>query len=1373
MLPFFCFSKSTPCSPLFEAIYHPNQVPVMIFTEPERKSHAYASKALIVVLSLFFTQPIFAQRDRQPKTNEVFLKKNGLELAKSMKKEKERAWDLAKKKGWPTFQLTKQGRIIRLVGVDDQGLPLYDATDNEVAAGTTNANKLYTGGGLGLSLSGSTIPNNKIAIWDGGAVLATHQEFATGRVIVKNATSLSSHSTHVAGTIAASGVYSSAKGMAYGLPNLLTYDFDGDNAEMSTNAPNLILSNHSYGVVAGWGKNSDKSDRWEFRGNWGDNEDYKFGYYDSKAQTWDDLCYNAPYYLPVKSAGNYRNDNGPAVGAAYYRYNTSGTMVSAGNRPAGMSSNDGYGIIGTYGNAKNILTVGAVNGLKYGSSSPSDVVMSSFSAWGPTDDGRIKPDLVADGVGLISTTSTGTANYATSSGTSMSAPNATGTMVLLQELYNQKYSAFMRSATLKGLVLGTTSEAGTALGPDYIFGWGLLNAEKAAKAILNNNVKSLISERVLVQGETQTINLVASGNGPLVATICWTDPAITPVSSSNALNNTTLRLVNDLDSRIGDGSTTYSPWILDPANPAVAATTGDNFRDNVEQIYIANAVPGKSYTLTVTHKGNLQSGAQAFSVIVTGVGGTNYCLSSATNNADSKITNFSLANINHTPVANCTTYGDYTNQTISLEKGKAYNLNLALGTCGANASKIAKVFVDWNGDGDFDDAGETVATTGVITATGNYSTSITVPTLATTDDFSLLRIVLVETANAEDVLACGNYLKGETQEYRVKFLGTSINASLTHIVTPPSNCANANQTVVVNIKNTGALSISKVPVTVTIVENTTTVATLTGVFNGVIGPLAESSFIVPGSFNAQAGKTYSITAKVNFVGDLDSSDDQVSSSLQVAGVPTISSTSTAYYCTNTSSYLLSSNETQTLYWYKTPTDVSPFAIGNNSSTTSAPTTNNSYYVGLNDFTATVGATTKYHSDMGSGSGSYGENLYNVYVTALAPMLIESARLYVGTAGVVTFYVKNSEGVTVSTSTISVDRTRSSNGTSNDTNDQGRVYVLNLSLPTAGNYTLSATYDGGATLFRSSAATGTYPYSTAADIFQITGQNGSAGSPNAFYYLFYGMKVKALGCASTVKLQVPVSKPVITRLGSIFNSNFTIGNKWYFNGSIINGATADTYQPTQSGNYVVKVTIAGGCELVSDTFNFDIASLPIELTAFSANRTSGGAILRWTTATETNNDRFEVYRAGDDGVSIKVGTVLAKGAGSYSLLDKTPIIGNNYYSLKQVDKNGVITTYGPYSLNFTVDETNAGFTIYPNPSKRSSDIKFLTASKSKSYQLTVTNLLGQKVATSTIRGDKLINGYQLNTLNWAAGTYLIEISELSTGKSVGWNKLIKL
>lgn len=557
-------------------------------------------------------------------TNAAFLKKNGAILLDIASANRDNAFALAREKGWQTSGTDRDGNVFRLQRTDDRGLPVYyTTTNNVIAAGTTRTTKVYTGGGLGLSLDGSSIPAGRVALWDSDAVLASHIEFAGGRIEIRDkTTSTAVHSTHVAGTMMAAGINSIARGMAFALPKLYVFNFDNDTPEMSANAATLLISNHSYGTAAGWSLNTSVTpERWEFLGAPGENEDYKFGYYDTEAAEWDKICYNAPYYLPVKSAGNSRTVNGPAVGETYYRLNASRVMSNAGPRPAGISSNDGYDNISTYGTAKNILTIGAINPLATGPYTAANIRLTAFSSWGPTDDGRIKPDLVADGVRVTSTSNAGNSSYTALSGTSMSTPNVSGSLILLQELYSQKNGGnYMRAATLKALAIGTAADAGTD-GPDYSYGWGLLNMEAAAQAILDNGTKSKIAENILSQGDQQFLEVTAAGTGPLRGTICWTDPEAVAISSLNGLNNKTTRLINDLDLRAVQTAETYNPWVLDPENPAAAATKGDNIRDNVEQVLISNPVAGAVYRFRVSHKGVLKRGPQAYSVILTGISG--------------------------------------------------------------------------------------------------------------------------------------------------------------------------------------------------------------------------------------------------------------------------------------------------------------------------------------------------------------------------------------------------------------------------------------------------------------------------------------------------------------------------------------------------------------------------------------------------------------------------------------------------------------------------------------------------------------------------------------------------------------------------------
>jgi hypothetical protein len=202
----------------------------------------------------------------------------------------------------------------------------------------------------------------------------------------------------------------------------------------------------------------------------------------------------------------------------------------------------------------------------------------------------------------------------------MASANVSGSLLLLQELSRQRRGNYMLSATLKGLALHAADKPNGLTAPDYTYGWGLLNTEKAANVIINSDGSHLLDEKVLRQETTFTQKFMASGNGPLKVTICWTDPEAAPTEiHSRNINNTSPKLVNDLDIVLKEGFNTYLPWVLDPALPAQKARTGDNFRDNIEQIYVANTMKGRSYTLTVSHKRTLKNGQQPFALIVSGI----------------------------------------------------------------------------------------------------------------------------------------------------------------------------------------------------------------------------------------------------------------------------------------------------------------------------------------------------------------------------------------------------------------------------------------------------------------------------------------------------------------------------------------------------------------------------------------------------------------------------------------------------------------------------------------------------------------------------------------------------------------------------------
>ena len=176
----------------------------------------------------------------------------------------------------------------------------------------------------------------------------------------------------------------------------------------------------------------------------------------------------------------------------------------------------------------------------------------------------------------------------------------------------------MRSATLKGLACHTADDAGN-VGPDPVWGWGLLNAKKAVETLNTNGLTSWVSEENLSQGGTFSMNVNSLGSMPLMASITWTDVPGTPNNGTLAANDPTRALVNDLDIRITRNTTTYFPWELDatdPAGPALRAS--DNNVDNVEQVKIDTPTAGQ-YTITVTHKGTLVNSNQKYSLVITGI----------------------------------------------------------------------------------------------------------------------------------------------------------------------------------------------------------------------------------------------------------------------------------------------------------------------------------------------------------------------------------------------------------------------------------------------------------------------------------------------------------------------------------------------------------------------------------------------------------------------------------------------------------------------------------------------------------------------------------------------------------------------------------
>ena len=567
-------------------------------------------------------QPVSLSDLQQHK--ERALAARAISLRSQQAREREEAKTYSARYGVPLRESPADGAALEMIAVRN-GLPLFYTTDNRVAADTVSTDKVWPTGGIGFALTGS---NTVIGMWDEDAVRRTHQEFYAGGVYrvtqMDGETNLSYHSTAVAGTLMAAGYWTNARGMSYQAA-LSACDWLYDLSEMADAVVSngLRLSNHSYSFSTGWESNS--AGFWVWYGDLGvsPTQDYKFGFYLQDARDIDEISYDGTYYLSVWSAANERDsqDLGPASQPIYhYAYTTNGFVWT--NRVHDSDGDaGGYDTLSPQASAKNALTVGAVEDIPGGYTSTQDVVLASFSSLGPTDDGRIKPDLVANGVALITAHSQTDSSYVQISGTSFSAPSLAGSLNLIRQLYTTLHGTNypMWASTLKGLAIHTADEAGSTSGPDYRFGWGLLNTEAACRAITNDvqsESKAHIKEIILQNGDYIEFPAVVSNSSELRVTICWTDlPGPVPALAVDPTNRI---LVNDLDLRvISPTGVTNFPWVLNPATPSAAATTGDNSRDNVEQVVLKSPSNGV-HTVRVTHKGTLSNDLQNVSVLISG-----------------------------------------------------------------------------------------------------------------------------------------------------------------------------------------------------------------------------------------------------------------------------------------------------------------------------------------------------------------------------------------------------------------------------------------------------------------------------------------------------------------------------------------------------------------------------------------------------------------------------------------------------------------------------------------------------------------------------------------------------------------------------------
>lgn len=551
-------------------------------------------KKRYLIIALIFVLFATCKTSREVYVNDdKNIKINNLE---SKIKNKHKAIDSLIYYGHKLLKYDGNGNVIRPNSISKSGNPLYFKEQHgKSLRETVNADAIQPLGSTGFDLEGQGV---EVGVWDSNAIFKNHTEFShfdgTNSVIItsntESQTISSSHPTSVSSVIISQGLFHDERydvtGVAPKISKLFYRDWNLVESEiinLVSENPKILVSNHSYGYAI----YDEDQDDFIFS-----NEE--IGQYTDDDSTLDEIANNYPYHLYVTSAGNDGDVQYPG------------------------QEHEGYDMLLTGQLGKNILTVAAVSENNFGLVQP-----TAFSQAGPTNDGRIKPEISAPGSSVIVATwddEDPNINdvYSLASGTSFSSPAVAGGVALLQQHYHNLNNQYMLSSTVKGLLCHSADDIPSwnsfndVIGPDPKTGFGLMNLEKAAQIISTNATDPLsIVEFDLENGETYTLNFTSVDTDQMLeATISWNDPVSTALFREK-------ELVNDIDIRINDENNTFFPWKLDTTDITSPAIKGDNLVDNIEKIEVEN--PNGDYLITVSHKGTLES-PQKVSLIVSGNG---------------------------------------------------------------------------------------------------------------------------------------------------------------------------------------------------------------------------------------------------------------------------------------------------------------------------------------------------------------------------------------------------------------------------------------------------------------------------------------------------------------------------------------------------------------------------------------------------------------------------------------------------------------------------------------------------------------------------------------------------------------------------------
>lgn len=214
-------------------------------------------------------------------------------------------------------------------------------------------------------------------------------------------------------------------------------------------------------------------------------------------------------------------------------------------------------------------------------------------------------------------------------------------------------------------------------------------------------------------------------------------------------------------------------------------------------------------------------------------------------------------------------------------------------------------------------------------------------------------------------------------------------------------------------------------------------------------------------------------------------------------------------------------------------------------------------------------------------------------------------------------------------------------------------------------------------------------------------------------------------------------------------------------SAIQNAKRTTLTLADSGFYRVVVTNNGCSRIDSLKVRLLASFLPVELIDFNGKTEDAINILSWSTASELNNDYFEVQRSIDATSWNTIGTVIGHGTSnvinSYQFNDESPENGINYYQLKQVDYDKKSVHSHIIALNNTSSpETREtkNIIVYPNPAKNEIWLKSdLDIDFNKTVKIQLLNYLGEKIVDTTLKE----NLQKIDLSEYSSGLYFLQIN----------------